>query len=195
MHGSRAFTLPSLVWLLSSAPGCSTVIGIDGDYTDLVAGATEQGGATGSGLSGSAGASAGRGGSNAQGGSTAQAGSNARGGGGGGAAKCSGVSSGGVCWHLGGLGDSCEETCSDRGGVAPDAPSFVGTTAQGGSLEKCATILDALGGNPAPGQATRSDDNGLGCHRYGLKSYWLSSPDFATTAHVTSARVVCGCLK
>jgi hypothetical protein len=93
------------------------------------------------------------------------------------------------------LGDSCKETCSGRGGLAPDAASVVGTAAQGGSLEKCATLLSALGENSKPTEATRSDDNGVGCHYYGLKTYWLSAPHFTEAAHLSSARIVCGRLQ
>ena len=183
MRDTRTLPLPALLWLLLSTPGCSTVIGIDENYTDLAAASAQPGGAAGSGPSGGAGPSAGRGGGSAQGGS------------GGAAANCSGAALGGVCWYLGSLGGSCVTTCSDHGGVAEDEASFVGTPAQGGSLRKCTDILKALNLNSAPDEATRADGKGLGCHLFGQMSYWLSRPDFDPSVQEPGARVVCGCLQ
>jgi hypothetical protein len=184
-----------LTWLIATAPGCSMVIGIDKDYTDLAADAADQGGSAGTGKGGSSGNSSGgattEGGSSAQGGSSASAGSAGQGG----SAPCKGQSSSGGCWYLGNLGASCTSTCAAHGGNASDAASFVGTTAQGGSLAKCATLLAALGDNLSPIEATRSDGMGIGCHVYGVKTYWLSSPTFSPSAVVVGARPVCGCVQ
>jgi hypothetical protein len=175
----------SCLGVLSCLAGCSTVIGIDGSYTDL--GADKPDASAGASNSdGAAGASgAGAGASNSDGGAGASS-----------AGSCAGVALNGACWYFSSLGASCSATCAAHGGDAPNAPSFVGVPAQGGSLAKCASLLVALGyDSTKPGQATRSDAAGVGCHVYGLKSYWLSAPAYSPDAHLGSAKLVCGCVE
>jgi hypothetical protein len=151
---------------LSLALGCSTVIGIDGSYTDLDAATTSSAGGPS--------------------GSQSEAGA---------PGSCAGVALHGACWYLGELGQSCTVVCDAHGGSASDAASFVGVPAQGGSLAKCAELLSALGDGEKPTEATRSDDSGVGCHIYATKSYWLSSPTYTPSAHLGVAKLVCGCLE
>ena len=111
---------------------------------------------------------------------------------------CSGVPYEGICWYLGELGASCEETCTDHGGLAKDAASYVGTATQGGSLEECATLLELLGadGTVTAGSRTILGRLGLGCHMlpdYGPSSWWLTAPDFDPEDSLFAARIVCGC--
>ena len=214
-------TLCSLIVL---SAGCSTVLGLDKDYTDLASGTSNPGGASGEGGANSEGGSApadggsATGGAPMQGGATSEAGSppiaggsagagssaeggamtagsSAQGGSGaeGGAGNCQGASYGDVCWYLAAVGVSCNSQCSTHGDNAASAASFVGIPAQGGSLAKCAGILGAIGGNPVPGEATRSDGRGVGCHVYNGKGYWLSSPTYSPSATASNTRVVCGC--
>jgi hypothetical protein len=151
---------------------------------------TEQGG-SGGGVAAQGGSSGGTRASGA--GGTAGTGS---GGAGGGAGACSGPNHGGVCWYLGALGSSCRQVCASHGDVAPDLATYVGTSSQGGSADKCALLLGLLGLSPNPTSGSRSDGLGLGCHVYQSQPpslWWLTSPNFSVTASYTTVRVVCGC--
>jgi hypothetical protein len=106
----------------------------------------------------------------------------------------------GICWYLGLLGASCNETCTDHGGVAADAASYVGTEAQGGSAEQCASLLGLLGidGDVSTGHRNDTDGLGLGCHvfpDYTPHNWWLEAPDFDTGDSHSDVRIVCGCLE
>lgn len=176
----------SVLW---SALGCSTVLGIDGDFGD-VSSSTDAGSG---GLSGGdAGGSSPEGGSSAGSAGTTAAGASA---GGAPSSSCAGVRLSGRCWYLSALGQSCSNACVPHGGNAADAASFVGVTGQGGSLAECAALLNGLGISTAPTQATRLDGVGLGCHVYGVKTYWLSAPTYSATSKHSSAQLVCGCLE
>ena len=110
------------------------------------------------------------------------------------AITCSGSSQTGICWYLGSSGSSCQQTCASHGQTAPEAAAQIGTSKQGGSLAKCASLLDLLGVTATPGPATRSDGRGLGCHvSQSSVAYWLSTPDFSTSASLSGYRLVCGC--
>jgi len=109
------------------------------------------------------------------------------------AQACTGVSYGGICWYLSTTGASCAQTCASNGGTAQNMASFVGTTAQGGSLEKCTTLANLLGLNQKPVSGSRNDGLGLGCHVYLGVPWWLSSPAFSTGASLANSRLVCGC--
>jgi hypothetical protein len=102
-----------------------------------------------------------------------------------------------ICWYLGALGASCVETCTDHGGVAEDAASYVGTEAQGGSAEECAALLELLGlGNTvSSGTRTSVDQLGLGCHVFPDSNWWLSAPDFDAADSLGNVQIVCGCLQ
>jgi hypothetical protein len=108
---------------------------------------------------------------------------------------CAGVRSAGICWYLGVSGASCDETCTVHGGTAPGTASFVGTPFQGGSLNECATILLALGESIAPMEGVRYDGLGVGCHIYDGVPWWLSSPNFNSSAWQVNTRLVCGCIE
>lgn len=112
---------------------------------------------------------------------------------------CSGAPLGGVCWYLGELDQTCNAACAIHGGVDPASITFIGTPDQGGSLEACAAILQALGEPPGPvTDGFRDDDLGFGCHLFvdpagATSAWWLTAPAFAPTVASPSARLVCGC--
>jgi hypothetical protein len=113
--------------------------------------------------------------------------------------ECGGAQVGGACWYLGELDQTCNGACASHGGVDPGAAAFIGTPEQGGSLEACAAILEALGEPPAlVMDGFRDDGLGFGCHLFvdaagGTSAWWLSAPAFAPTVSDPSARLVCGC--
>jgi hypothetical protein len=149
-----------LLCLLAVSTACSTVIGIDGNYSDSSGG---EGGGSGN--------------------ASRDAGST----------TCSGTPVSGVCWYLGELGESCASACSSHSGESPNAASFVGIPAQGGSWAKCASLLTALGSKAIPVLSSRTDGSGLGCHYFSGQSYWLYSPEYSSSAKNAAARLVCGC--
>lgn len=145
------------------------------------------------GKSGSAGAASG--GRTSSGGATSSTGG-ANSSGGGGNKACAGTTLNSICWYLGGANQSCSDVCTSHGGVNAAAEKMVGVPAQGGSVTSCALVLAMLGTRDVPAEATRSDGNGLGCHVLGGRSntaYWLSSPRFSATAHLSNASIACGC--
>jgi hypothetical protein len=99
-----------------------------------------------------------------------------------------------ICWYLGDPGQSCQEVCESRGGYHEDTPQYVGTTGQGGSIEECNAIFDALGYLSTVNEGYRGDGLGLGCHRWndGVL-WWLESPDFDPGDGTGGAQLVCGC--
>ena len=112
---------------------------------------------------------------------------------GGSTGSCAGPARGGICWYLGPLGSSCQQVCASHGQPAPEAATHVGTASQGGSLSECEILLGLLGVNSTPGNGTRSDGLGLGCHVYNTAPWWLRAPNFSVTANHASAKLVCGC--
>jgi len=106
---------------------------------------------------------------------------------------CAGILSSAVCWYLGAAGESCDQVCSPHGQVVPDAASFVGMPAQGGSAEECGLLLNLLGVNATVQSGQRTDGSGLGCHVYMAVPWWLSAPAYTSTASEPLARRVCGC--
>jgi hypothetical protein len=115
--------------------------------------------------------------------------------------ECGGALLDGICWYLGGAGEACNDVCATRGGFEPAATAWVGTPAQGGSIESCTAVLSALG--ELPGLVTegfREDELGLGCHIFldaaaAASAWWLTAPEFSPAAFATSARLACGCLR
>jgi hypothetical protein len=110
------------------------------------------------------------------------------------APTCSGTLVGELCWHLGEPGESCTQTCASRGGYDERATVLIGSEDQGGSLEQCALILDALLNE----EANTSDDNdepGVGCHLRGgdQDRVWLQEPDFSPDESLDDARIACAC--
>jgi hypothetical protein len=113
-------------------------------------------------------------------------------------APCSGRSVLDVCWYLGAAGASCDDTCTSHGGFDPRAAQHVGTTSQGGSNGDCRQILTALGKSGSVTTATRSDNNGFGCHIWNDGSrYWLDdpSPHFRASVSAPVVRIACGCAR
>ena len=109
--------------------------------------------------------------------------------------NCAGTLLGGVCWYLAALGDSCTATCRQHGAYDPLATLHVGTTMQGGSLEKCSALFTALGMVAEVSEGTRDKAQGLGCHLFGTPPvpWWLSDPPFDPDASRSKAREICGC--
>ena len=108
-------------------------------------------------------------------------------------ATCAGVDSAGICWYLGDTGSSCVQVCASHGGLSPDAAAYVGSKAQGGSVEKCGQVLKLLGVSNSPSSATLPGGLGFGCCVYKSETWWLSSPDFSPTASMSGIQEVCGC--
>jgi len=108
---------------------------------------------------------------------------------------CSGTLVGELCWHLGDLGDSCVDTCADRGGYDERGTPIIGSDAQGGSLEQCTVILEALLGEEADTNDNNNDDAGVGCHLRGDDEdrVWLEEADFAPDESDAEARIACSC--
>jgi len=107
--------------------------------------------------------------------------------------RCVGVEYASVCWYLGSTGSSCNQVCVSHGQTAANMASVVGTQAQGGSLQQCATLLALLGVSQSLSSGTRSDGAGLGCHVYQSAPWWLTSPAFSPSASNPATRIVCGC--
>lgn len=101
---------------------------------------------------------------------------------------------GGYCWFLGPTARSCNTACAAHGGYESSL-EWIGTPAQGGSLEHCGALLTLLvGGAPeTPTGGYREDGNGLGCHLYDKQRWWLIAPDFDPAAAYLKTRIVCSC--
>lgn len=100
----------------------------------------------------------------------------------------------GICWYLGDFTENCYTVCSSHGGYDSDTPEYVGTPSQGGSIEECSAILEALGYSGTVSEGYREDGLGLGCHVWrdgGL--WWLDSPDFEPGDTAENGQIVCGC--
>ena len=114
---------------------------------------------------------------------------------------CAGARLGGACWYLGDAGLACDDVCASRGGFAPEAAGMVGTPAQGGSVEGCTAVLEALGALSAPVTAGFRDDGlGLGCHVFtnasaATAAWWLSAPDLSPAASGIAIRIACSCVR
>lgn len=106
---------------------------------------------------------------------------------------CVGAELFGICWYLGEAGESCTQTCAERGGPDSSASAHVGTASQGGSREDCVLILNALGQRYRV--RSTEHDVGVGCHvpTGGEDPHWLTSPPFRASAYLRNARIACGC--
>jgi hypothetical protein len=115
--------------------------------------------------------------------------------------ECGGALLDDICWYLGELDQTCGSVCAARGGVAPASAAWVGTPDQGGSIETCAAVLEALGESSAAlAEGFREDGLGFGCHVFvdtdGVAStWWLTAPDFSPEVSDPSARLACGCAR
>jgi hypothetical protein len=114
---------------------------------------------------------------------------------------CEGTLLQGSCWYLGDVSQACDDVCSTHGGFSAPSAAVIGTPAQGGSIEACTAILDALGAlQAAVSEGYRDDDLGLGCHLYveatgAEAAWWLTSPDLSPQASSPQTRQVCGCVR
>jgi len=108
---------------------------------------------------------------------------------------CAGVADSEICWYLGRAGDSCANACANHGGTSAQAPSHIGTPAQGGSLSECSRLLSLLGIQTQVTSGTRSDGLGFGCHLFGSEPWWLTSPAYSDTVKNPVVQFVCGCLQ
>jgi len=114
---------------------------------------------------------------------------------------CAGARLGGACWYLGDAELACDDVCASHGGFALETASVVGTTAQGGSIEGCTAVLEALGALPAPvNPGFREDGLGFGCHIFtngtaATAAWWLSAPDLSPTASGIAVRIACSCVR
>lgn len=108
---------------------------------------------------------------------------------------CEGASALGSCWYLGARGLSCEQACSEHGGFNPTSIALVGTRAQGGTLENCATVMSELGVRSLVVAAVRLDGVGIGCHRWASLSYWLAADTVLYTGSSSAplAELACAC--
>lgn len=180
----------------TSAAGSSGAAGsANGGGSGAADGKTTSGGSASTGAasgSASGGVSAAGGSGATTGGKGSSAGAGMGGGNDAGGSACAGQVFGGLCWYLGPVGQSCDVACAVHDGVAEGSEAFVGTDAQGGSLEECQQLLALLGVSAAPVEASR-DDVGVGCHLYDDDPYWLNAPVFATDVSVPHARLVCAC--
>lgn len=101
-----------------------------------------------------------------------------------------------LCWHLGEAGESCNEVCAQRGGYDERGTPIIGSDNQGGSLEQCTIILEALL-NEAADTNDDNDNVGLGCHLRGNDEdrVWLDEPDFSPDESSDDARIACSCIE
>jgi hypothetical protein len=113
--------------------------------------------------------------------------------------ECAGTLLDGLCWYLGELDQACNSVCASHGGFEPASVASVGTPAQGGALERCAAVLEALG-EPAAGllEGFRDDTLGFGCHLFldadgTASAWWLTSPAFSPGVSDPNVRVACAC--
>lgn len=97
------------------------------------------------------------------------------------------------CWYLTGTNQSCERFCTDHRGFDPTTANYIGSSAQGGSLENCRAILNALGYSADVAAGSRNEGPGLGCHIWESNAWWLDRPDFDSSASYSLARIVCAC--
>jgi hypothetical protein len=102
-----------------------------------------------------------------------------------------------LCWYLADANTSCNQECSNKGGYDARAAEYVGTPAQGGSVEECAEILTALGEPKKVVAAMRNDSYGFGCHVWSeTDTYWLVNPAFSPSIAApngTPVRIACAC--
>jgi hypothetical protein len=111
------------------------------------------------------------------------------------APACGGARYGGICWYLAADGQSCEDACAERGGFNAASVSHIGSVEEGGSLERCASVLTALRGNPDVVVKPTVETEGIGCHLYGAAEdrWWLTEPNFDPQATWEKVQIVCGC--
>jgi hypothetical protein len=116
-----------------------------------------------------------------------------------------------ACYSLGESGHSCDQVCSsqktlpkqcsqplqyNRGGVGSNQATmpYLGTPNQGGDSKNCNELVSAFGFKNVEVGTRINPDQGLGCHVYPPKSWWLMSPDTQSAASATGASRVCGCV-
>ena len=111
-----------------------------------------------------------------------------------GCTSCAGVLLDHHCWYLGTEGKSCLEFCGSHGGYSAATVQYVGTSDQGGSLQKCQALVNALGYTDEVEEGHRHDGKGLGCHTWPNQGFWwLTSPPFQPSFSSGTGRLVCAC--
>lgn len=116
---------------------------------------------------------------------------------------CAGQPLGGICWYLAGDQEACADFCRAHGGFSEASLATIGTPAQGGSLEGCASVLQALEIEEGAAVASgfRDDGLGFGCHVLTdaagapTSAWWLTAPDFSPAAFGVQVRLACGCAR
>jgi hypothetical protein len=114
---------------------------------------------------------------------------------------CGGTVVQGSCWYLGDVGQACADVCATHAGFSLASAALVGTPAQGGSIEGCTAVLQALAALPGlVNEGFREDGLGLGCHLFveatGTEvAWWLTSPDLSPQAFSAQSRQVCACVR
>ncbi|WP_166142889.1 hypothetical protein [Methylosinus sp. RM1] len=116
-----------------------------------------------------------------------------------------------ACYYLGDAGKSCSEVCTSArtlptttcsaavpytlGGIASDRVTspYLGTPGQGGDVGRCDSVLAALQLPKAEAGTRINPQEGLGCHRYAPKSWWLLKPDTTAASSAPGAQRICGC--
>ncbi len=204
-----AHVLLAAMLLACNAPSKEGLFGRSGAGGALGGGGSSGDGAGGSGASDDAGGSSGSSGS----GGSGQGGNGATGAGGdldaGADARdaapdppldagsiCSGTLLDELCWYLGEAGESCTQTCAERGGYDEAGTSIIGSDDQGGSVDQCKLILDALLDVEADPNDD-NDENGLGCHLRGNDEdrVWIENTDFSPDESANDARIACSCVE
>jgi hypothetical protein len=115
--------------------------------------------------------------------------------------ECDGAFAAGSCWYLGARAQACDDVCATRGGFDPSSVGVVGTPDQGGSIEGCDTVIQALGG-PAGvvNEGFREDGLGFGCHVFidaegAASAWWLTSPELSPSVADPNVQPLCGCAR
>jgi hypothetical protein len=109
---------------------------------------------------------------------------------------CSGTLVDELCWYLGEVGESCTDTCAERGGYDERGTPIIGSDDQGGSLEQCTLILEVLL-NEAAETDNDNDGDGLGCHLRGNDEdrFRIENTDFSPDESANDARIACSCIE
>jgi hypothetical protein len=109
---------------------------------------------------------------------------------------CAGARVLALCWYLGALGNSCQQTCASHGGYDTRTAAAVGTPAQGGSLANCSQVLNALGHTGQVASGMRPDGMPLGCHVWAPDGWWIQNgTNFNANISAAPARISCACLQ
>ena len=103
-----------------------------------------------------------------------------------------GAAVGGVCWHLGAVGESCVTTCAGLGEFCDAATiTFAGS---GGTNANCLSVLAALGAQTDPFVESSECPNAIGCAEVpGFAGGRCAAPPTTCEATDPSAARACAC--